>query len=78
MKPKAEVTVNIFVKVYGPNGAATTNHRNSRDLETGTSLTRNIVDLFLYTDGLPREKSPLAIIPETSYDDIFSNRDPRL
>ena len=69
---------NIFVKVYGPNGAATTNHRNSRDLETGTSLTRNIVDLFLYTDGLPREKSPLAIIPETSYDDIFSNRDPRL
>lgn len=69
---------NIFVKVYGPNGAATTKHRNSRDLETGTSLTRNIVDLFLYTDGLPREKSPLAIIPETSYDDIFSNRDPRL
>lgn len=69
---------NIFVKVYGPNGAATTSHRNSRDLETSTSLTRNIVDLFLYTDGLPREKSPLAIIPETSYDDIFNDRDPRL
>lgn len=69
---------NIFVKVYGPNGAATTGHRNSRDLETSTSLTRNIVDLFLYTDGLPREKSPLAIIPETSYDDIFTDRDPRL
>lgn len=69
---------NIFVKVYGPNGAATTNHRNSRDLETGTSLTRNMVDLFLYTDGLPREKSTLAVIPETSYDDIFVGRDPRL
>ena len=70
---------NIFVKVYGPNGdAATTTHGNSRQLENATTLTRNMVDLFLYTDGLPREKSPLKISPEISYDDIFSNRDPRL
>lgn len=69
---------NIFVKVYGPNGAASTGHRNSRDLENAVALSRNIVDLFLYTDGLPREKSQYTITPETSYDDIFSNRDPRL
>lgn len=68
----------IFVKVYGPNGAGTTTHGNSRQLENAASLTRNMVDLFLYTDGLPREKSPLKVSPETSHDDIFTNRDPRL
>lgn len=69
---------NIFVKEYGPNGAATTTHSNSRQMENAACLTRNMVDLFLYTDGLPREKSPLVTIPETSYDDIFKDRDPRL
>lgn len=68
----------IFVKVYGPNGAGTVTHGNSRQLENSVTLTRNIVDLFLYTDGLPREKSPLKVSPETSHDDIFVNRDPRL
>ncbi len=70
---------NIFVKAYGPNGSgATTKHDNSRKMENAATLTRNMVDLFLYTDGLPREKSPLKISPETSFDDVFSNRDPRL
>lgn len=70
---------NIFVKEYGPNGSsASTTHGNARQLENAASLTRNIVDLFLYTDGLPREKSELCITPETSFDDIFKNRDPRL
>lgn len=70
---------NIFVKEYGPNGsAATTTHGTIRQMENTVSLTRNVVDLFLYTDGLPREKSPLVISPETSYDDVFTNRDPRL
>ena len=70
---------NIFVKEYGPNGsAATTTHGTIRQMENTVSVTRNIVDLFLYTDGLPREKSPLTISPETSYDDVFTNRDPRL
>lgn len=69
---------NIFVKEYGPNGAATTTHSNSRQMENAACLTRNMVDLFLYTDGLPREKSPLVTVPETSYDDIFKDRDPRL
>lgn len=69
---------NIFVKEYGPNGAATTTHSNSRQMENACCLTRNMVDLFLYTDGLPREKSPLKVTPETSYDDVFTDRDPRL
>ncbi|MDE6090747.1 MAG: RagB/SusD family nutrient uptake outer membrane protein [Duncaniella sp.] len=70
---------NIFVKEYGPNGsAATTTHGTIRQMENTVSVTRNVVDLFLYTDGLPREKSAYTITPETSYDDVFSNRDPRL
>ena len=70
---------NIFVKVYGPNGtSASTTHGNSRQMENAATLTRNMVDLFLYTDGLPREKSPLKVSPETSFDDIFTDRDPRL
>lgn len=70
---------NVFVKVYGPNGAgATIMHGNSRQLENGVSITRQAIDQYLYTDGLPREKSALALIPETHYDDVFENRDPRL
>lgn len=70
---------NLFVKVYGPNGAgATIMHGNSRQLENGVSVTRQTIDQYLYTDGLPREKSSLALVPETHYDDIFVNRDPRL
>lgn len=33
---------------------------------------------FLYSDGLPREKSPLAKHPEVRYNDVLENRDPRL
>ena len=70
---------NVFVKVYGPNGAgATIIHGNSRQMENGVSITRQTIDQYLYTDGLPREKSSLAMIPETHYDDVFENRDPRL
>ena len=68
----------VFVKEYGPDGAATTVHSNSRQMENAVCLTRNMVDLFLYTDGLPREKSPLKVSPESSYDDVFTDRDPRL
>lgn len=69
---------NVMVKIYGPNDAATTTHGNSRQLENTTTLTRKMVDLFLYTDGLPKEKSPLFIAQETCYNDVFLNRDPRL
>lgn len=69
---------NIFVKVYGPNGTPTVYHSNSRGMENSVSITRQMVDLFLYEDGLPREKSPLRIVTETSFDDVFVKRDPRL
>ncbi len=69
---------NIFVKVYGPNGAGTVTHGNSRGLENSVTLSRSIVDMFLYSDGLPREKSPLKLMTEVSYNDVFKNRDPRM
>lgn len=69
---------NVFVKVYGPNDAGTITHNNSRGLENAASVTRQTIDQFLYADGLPREKSSLAIIPDVSYNDIFVHRDPRL
>lgn len=69
---------NIFVKVYGPNGAGTVVHSNSRQMENSVSVTRSMVDLFLYSDGLPKEKTSLKVSPEKSYNDILTNRDPRL
>lgn len=68
----------IFVKVYGPDGAGTITHNNSRGLENAAALTRSMLDEFLYTDGLPREKSPLALHPDTSVTSTYANRDPRL
>ena len=69
---------NVFVKIYGPNGSSgVIVHNNSRGLENAVSLTRQIVDQFLYTDGLPREKTALKV-EETTHNDVFTNRDPRL
>jgi len=69
---------NIFVKVYGPNGTPTIKHGNSRQMENSVSVTRQMIDLFLYDDGLPREKSPKRIAVETSFNTVLENRDPRL
>ena len=69
---------NIFVKVYGPNGAGTVVHGNARQLENGVSLTRNMLDNFLCSDGLPWSKSPLRPAVETSYNTALTNRDPRV
>ena len=69
---------NIFVKVYGPNGAPTSSHSNSRGMENSVSVTRQMIDLFLYEDGLPRDKSPLKPATEPSFDTVLDKRDPRL
>ncbi len=69
---------NIFVKVYGPNGEGTVTHNNSRLMENRVSVTRQMVDLFLYEDGLPKELSALKIADESSFNDVFIARDPRL
>lgn len=69
---------NIFVKVYGPNGAGTIVHSNSRNLSGSGTLSRQMLDNFLYIDGLPREKSQYKVTPEVKYSDIMDNRDPRL
>lgn len=68
---------NVFIKEYGPNGAGTTTHGNSRQLENAVNVPRQTLDMFLYTDGLPRAKSPLKVSPEVHYNDVFENRDPR-
>jgi len=69
---------NIFVKVYGPNGAGTTNHGNSRGLENSAALSRQMIDLFLYEDGLPRSKSSLKPETEASFNTALEKRDPRM
>jgi starch-binding outer membrane protein, SusD/RagB family len=69
---------NVFVKVYGPNGSGTVVHGNARQLENAVSFTRNVLDQFLCSDGLPWSKSPLRPAVEASYNDALTNRDPRV
>lgn len=66
---------NVFVKIY--TGIGGTMHGNSGGLNS-VCLTRNLVDEFLYSDGLPREKSALKKEVEIRYSDMTANRDPRL
>ena len=71
---------NVFVKVYGPNGAsnAITYHNQSATKAQQVSITRQFIDYFLYSDGLPKDKHPGGDQPDVNYDDIFTDRDPRL
>lgn len=70
---------NVFVKIYGPNGAANAivYHNQSATKATQATITRQMIDNFLYIDGLPRSMSPHYKV-DIHYDDIFDNRDPRL
>lgn len=70
---------NVFVKIYGPNGAsnAIAYHNQSSTKATQVSLSRQIIDNYLYIDGLPKAKSPHYIV-DIKHDDIFLNRDPRM
>lgn len=69
---------NILVKVYGPNGAsnAIVTHNQAATKAMNASITRQMIDQFLYTDGLSKE-SPLYRA-DVRMNDIFENRDPRL
>ncbi|MGJ7032146.1 RagB/SusD family nutrient uptake outer membrane protein [Niabella hirudinis] len=82
---------NIFVKVYGESAAnPILTHSNSRALANGANaITRNMIRMYLYTDGLPAfntDDAPAAnrsayFVPEgneTSYNTVLQNRDPRL
>jgi hypothetical protein len=60
----------LFAKAYGPNASPTTFHSYTRTEEGNYSLTRQMVDLFLYSDGLPREKTSKKIPLENSYNSI--------
>ncbi len=70
---------NILVKVYGPNGAsnAIVYHNQSATKATQATITRQMIDNFLYADGLPKAKSPFNKV-DVNHDDIFANRDPRM
>lgn len=70
---------NILIKVYGPNGAsnAIVYHNQSSTKATQATITRQMVDNFLYIDGLPKSKSSFNMV-DVKHDDIFTNRDPRL
>lgn len=83
----------VFGQAYGPNNfsTVTTGHVHTRDLEGSYALTRNVLDLFLYADGLPIDKTSLKVPLETSYNNIvgldtdgedlpnnLGKRDPRL
>ncbi len=60
----------IFSKAYGPNGVIGANaslHPHSHSCDVNFNITRSMVDYYLYADGLPREKSPLMVTPETSF-----------
>lgn len=64
----------IFAKAYGPNGgtgAGYTNHGYSGDCEGKFAISRTMIDMYLYADGLPREKSSLVVSPETSFNTVF-------
>jgi len=64
----------IFAKAYGPNGtsgAGSTNHTYTGDAEAKFAISRKMIDMYLYADGLPREKSPLVVSPETSFNNVF-------
>lgn len=69
----------IFARIYTLTTSAP--HNLSRDIQlpnavTGFTPTKSLVDAYLCSDGRPISQSPLYA--ETSYNDIFNNRDPRL
>lgn len=70
---------NILAIVYGQNLSNNIrSHDISRNSELNSCITRNMVNQYLCTDGLPFSKSPLTEWPETSPWSVFKNKDPRM
>jgi len=70
---------NILVRLYGQNITNDiASHNQSRNLENGqVTPTRELMDAYLYMDGLPKDKSPLYKAPVNTLTE-FENRDPRM
>ena len=66
----------IFGKAHGPNGSVGSGYWNTNftaGCQEGSAATRYMIDMYLYADGLPGEKSAyyLASSDETSYNSVF-------
>ena len=66
----------IFGKAHGPNGTVGSGYWNtnySATCQEGSAVTRYMIDMYLYADGLPGEKSAYYLAPadETSYNAVF-------
>jgi len=64
----------IFAKAYGPNGGKGTgysNHTYTLQCEGSNAVTRKMIDMYLYADGLPIDKTTLRITPEPSFNTAF-------
>jgi len=64
----------IFAKAYGPNGTTGSSsvlHNFTAGTAMGAQIGRTMIDAYLYADGLPREKSDLVVMPETSFNHVF-------
>jgi len=66
----------IFRKPHGPNGTAGSAYSNtsySTECQENWAITRSIIDMYLYADGLPGAKSSyyLSARDEVSYNSVF-------
>jgi hypothetical protein len=64
----------IFAKAYGPNGttgSSATLQNFTSGTAMGLQIGRTMIDTYLYADGLPREKSSLVVMPETTFNHVF-------
>ena len=66
----------IFGKAHGPNGSTGSGYWNtnfSSECQEGSAVTRYMIDMYLYADGLPGEKSAYYLAPsdEVSYNSVF-------
>ncbi|MCX2575093.1 RagB/SusD family nutrient uptake outer membrane protein [Pedobacter sandarakinus] len=80
-KGKLSAGANKETILARPYVAGVSVHNTSREIQVPDqtsrySPTKSLVDTYLCTDGLPIDKSPLY--SETSYANIFKNRDPRM